>query len=703
MTYPLDLAIDFTGNGLYTNTGESVIGRVRVSSGIVCSRGKDTDKRLAPSAAGALSAIIDNRSGDYYPDNTSSPVYPNVKPGRRVQLESLGVEGGELSLGSGDALTLGGGDSLDFGSTERITLWGGILDDAITDPNRGADSAEMPALGPLARLSGRNVNTSLLQNVTTAEAMIAVLTAAGLTSDDYDIDIGLTVLSFFCVDNEDALTVCQRLRLSESPWATLTESKDGRIVFRNREDYLINPKATAAQMTFEESNTTTILPNPNFKDQIKGCVIPIDERQLQALDKIWDAGEVVVLEPNETRRFKVRGISDPFDNARIPSLVGINAEQLLTPSATLFNGSFVANVNGTTTGAINWNDSTSAIQSIFDTAVGTGNTFVSGTLASGLYVRFINELAAKPIPLITITSSLNTGVAAASIEAQSDGDGSHTQFKIYAPLPLSAGTFKIRAINGNTTTAINFDAADSTIQARLVALPLIGPGQVTVSGGSIDTDVLTIDFDASLGFFGLTIVDATSLRTATASTASIIVTETQKGGGPDMVIADGDIVSMEFADDRVSGKRVDLLITADSSGATLRGAEENTGFQIRAQSAKVVRSQEASYPDDISSIEDSTPGAIARLDGFREIPLVDAKAQAQTVVEYYQNARPRATVTRTISLTNPAVQALYSLDIGYRVKLQNTKSSINHDYIVQRTRFSFGPSTVTFEAGCERV
>ena len=68
------LQVDWNNDGDWGDTGEEIdMGRVR---GITCSFGRDRASQLTgKSKAGKLTATLDNRSGDYNPFNSDSPIY----------------------------------------------------------------------------------------------------------------------------------------------------------------------------------------------------------------------------------------------------------------------------------------------------------------------------------------------------------------------------------------------------------------------------------------------------------------------------------------------------------------------------------------------------------------------------------------------------------------------------------------------------
>src|SRR5581483_5915100 len=82
------LKVAWDGTEQFTGTGADVSDRLVDRDEIEFSRGKDQQRIFAPPMAGLMSAEIDNRSKDYSPGNTGSPLYGKVVPGRKVQLST---------------------------------------------------------------------------------------------------------------------------------------------------------------------------------------------------------------------------------------------------------------------------------------------------------------------------------------------------------------------------------------------------------------------------------------------------------------------------------------------------------------------------------------------------------------------------------------------------------------------------------------
>ena len=127
MTGTYVLAVDWSGDGDFADTGEDITARTLE---VEYTRGADYASQLVGKAvAGTLVAKLNNTSGDYSTFNTSSPLAGNLVPGRKVKL--TGTDG-----------------------TPTRTLWSGFLDSIEPLPSAtGANLATLRAIGPLGYLN----------------------------------------------------------------------------------------------------------------------------------------------------------------------------------------------------------------------------------------------------------------------------------------------------------------------------------------------------------------------------------------------------------------------------------------------------------------------------------------------------------------------------------------------------------------------
>jgi hypothetical protein len=167
------LAVDWSGDGDWGDTGEDITAR---TMSVEWKRGNDYASQLVGKAvAGTLTATLNNTSGDYSTFNSSSPLYGNLLPGRKVKLT--------------------GND----GTTTR-TLWQGFVDSLEPVPSaKGANLARLKAIGPLGYLNKFDVSTAMFASKYAGDLIGEVLDAAGWPDDDRDLDTGIVEFPrFWC-------------------------------------------------------------------------------------------------------------------------------------------------------------------------------------------------------------------------------------------------------------------------------------------------------------------------------------------------------------------------------------------------------------------------------------------------------------------------------------------------------------------------
>lgn len=93
---------------------------------------------------------------------------------------------------------------------------------------------------------------------------------------------------------------------------------------------------------------------------------------------------------------------------------------------------------------------------------------------------------------------------------------------------LSAGTFKL-SFRGELTAALNYNATAAEIVAALEALPSVGTGGVTATGGAINSTAVVVTFAANLGKRAIPELIVLALNSLTGSSPTIGIAETTPG------------------------------------------------------------------------------------------------------------------------------------------------------------------------------
>lgn len=287
--------IDWSGDGTFTGTGEDVSSRVR-ASGFSSSRGRDQIRMLTPPAAGAAEFELDNRSKDYSPGHSASPIYGLVQPGKIARIRTT------------------------FQAT-TYPRFKGILRIPEQHPELDRLSVTFPCLGTLSKLVAlKQVSTALYTNVRTDQCLAVLFALAGIT--DYVLDTGKTTLAYWWVDQGDGWDEALALVYSEGPGAALYEDGQGRPVFESRHYRLLTSRCTAVQATFRSAGAEPLFSapfsfDPGLKDIINQVTLSHKTRTVQALSVVWSLGSTVTLAPNESRQY-VANNSNPFTAAVVP-------------------------------------------------------------------------------------------------------------------------------------------------------------------------------------------------------------------------------------------------------------------------------------------------------------------------------------------------------------------------------------------------
>lgn len=290
--------IDWDGSGDFGGTGENVTSRVFEQSGLSTRYGRDRARAWAPMAAGEAAFELNNRSRDYSPDNSSSPLFGNVLPGREVYVKAT------LS-------------AVDYG------LFRGHIDDFDILPDVDRRLVSMSCLDPVARLREIRISTPMFRGIRTGAALHAILDEAEWPADKRDIDYGVTSIPWYWLYDQDVFTAAQELVDSEGPPALLTVDADGNIVFRDRHHRLLRPASLTSQATFRDIGAEPLFSAPAVYDHglrdIANSVkftVPVYVPDSQA-SVVWSSTAKMSIDEGETRQVTVKA-SVPFINAIVP-------------------------------------------------------------------------------------------------------------------------------------------------------------------------------------------------------------------------------------------------------------------------------------------------------------------------------------------------------------------------------------------------
>lgn len=170
---------------------------------------------------------------------------------------------------------------------------------------------------------------------------------------------------------------------------------------------------------------------------------------------------------------------------------GVNERQRITLIGTYSGGTFTLSWDpggGTeTTGNIAYDATAADVQSALEalTTPGPGDFAVTGSAGGPWFVSFEGTYAETDVNLMSVDGTNLTGGGSVDVETTTPGVSSSNEVQYLLVREVVGpifGTYTL-SFDGYTTSALNYDANAATIQAALEALPAIGAGNVSVTGG----------------------------------------------------------------------------------------------------------------------------------------------------------------------------------------------------------------------------
>jgi hypothetical protein len=206
--------------------GEDVTSRVMgLRTPLSFQYGRDTARSLSEIQPGETSMTLLNDSRDYSPDNTGSPLYGLVMPGRACVVRA----------------TYNG---------KTHTLFNGFIDDFVLVPDAENQSLEVTALDVLQKLNEATISTELYHSIQTGTAIGYVLDAIGWPSDKRDLDQGASTIRWWWEEETDAFEALGKIVSAEGPPAFTFVDSAGNFVFRDRHHRVLTDTSITSQATF---------------------------------------------------------------------------------------------------------------------------------------------------------------------------------------------------------------------------------------------------------------------------------------------------------------------------------------------------------------------------------------------------------------------------------------------------------------------
>jgi hypothetical protein len=310
-------AIDWNGDGNFTASSAMLMLALMGTGGVdeatqdlvseaTWSYGRDQERQLSPGAVGSAAMTLCNVSRKYNPENTSSPLFGNLDPARDTRFQ----------------VTWGG---------TVFPLFRGRLDDFDVQADFENRNVSFTFLDGMALLQGVKLSTPVYASLRTGDLVNIILDEIGWTAGR-DIDLGATIVKWWWVEGQDALTSLNDLVKSEGPPAVAYIAPDGTFVFRDRHHRLQNTASITSNATFAAKklgDCTSVqaagfdIAKPftyqhGWRDIVNSVEFEIQDRIPDAtFTDVWTSEDSYVLSAGESRTVTVSA-SDPFKDAITP-------------------------------------------------------------------------------------------------------------------------------------------------------------------------------------------------------------------------------------------------------------------------------------------------------------------------------------------------------------------------------------------------
>lgn len=274
--------IDWSGDGTFVQANEDATARVLDSrQAVTTAYGRDQARNLSPIKAGTAGLALNNHDRFLSPENTSSPLYGVVLPGRRVKITCT-----------------------PYGGAETVLFYG-YLDDFDLQPDYEDHYVTADCLDSLGRLKGQKVSTRLYQGIRPGEAIGVILDEIGWPATDRDIETGATIMPFWWVDDDDAFEAVMDLINSEGPPSLVTVDSTDRFIFRSRHHRLqrtasLNVQSTWTSGTVEPAFSAPAVYNHGWQEIINSIVFQLPQRKIGPVERVWQSDGTITIAAGDT-------------------------------------------------------------------------------------------------------------------------------------------------------------------------------------------------------------------------------------------------------------------------------------------------------------------------------------------------------------------------------------------------------------------
>lgn len=280
------LSVDWDENGAYDSDNEAVY-----LTGLRVSRGRSSyieerGGKFVPISIGRAELVLRNHDGRYNPYNTSSPLYPNIGPGKFAQI------------------------IVRYGA-DTYTVFTGVIQDLV--PIGYNQAVRVVIEDGLRWLADQNISTAVYEQ-TDAQAVIELLLAQVLWPPQWgqDVGSGADVLEYWWARGWSAFD--EMRDVADSELGLFHVAADGKFVYRKRQD----DPASVLSLDQSQLLTNPTLPQPwSFRRNIVK-VLGHPQRAMP-LDVVWQGSEFAI---------------SPGESVTITAELSEAAINMITPVAT---------------------------------------------------------------------------------------------------------------------------------------------------------------------------------------------------------------------------------------------------------------------------------------------------------------------------------------------------------------------------------
>jgi hypothetical protein len=675
---------------MVTGPGEDVSGRVLGGrAGIDLSYGRDTARSLAEFSPGEMGLTIDNTSQDYSPDNTGSPLFGYVVPGRNIIVRATY-------------------------NSKSYTLFNGFVDDYRLLPERAERALEIVALDVLQKLNEATISTELYRSIQTGEAIERVLDAVNWPADKRSIDQGSTTIRWWWEEEADAFEALNKIVAAEGPPSITYVDAQGNFVFRSRHHRLLRAASTDSQATFTggDGPIEFVAAGTAFSDTAAGTSYTLNKPAgVQAEDLmiafVFSDAVATNTEPSGWREVRTITLDDGTDDCFLSILV----KDVASSDPSSWAGSISVSSSRRYARVLAYRGAASADDQFVNenqaTSTGTSATLTTATLVGGQPGNW------RVAAFLAHENETNTGWGSytpTQTTERFDAEVGGVDPVLALSVADSGGTVSPTSDKTMTATLSGTTGVDSSASWIGLIRPYEGEGLRFEEEG-FEYDIGWKDIVNSISFtieerdptFRSVVFDSEEevIIVPASSTKEIIVESDEPFYDASVPVEDTDyeVIDGEVTVtlDRTSGASCKINLTAGVNQAVVRGLRLRA-IPVPVKQETIVKREDTSSISNhgIHSIEDDIDASWLNKN--------DAEAVAETILGLRAERLPL--ITFKISNSNDAKTTnILSRDLSDRIHIVENETFTDHDFFIERIEQNIEDVGYNHSAlfGCERT